>query len=195
MIKRWRLAFNPESEYFHFRHLWILLPGLPLQFWNKAALEAIGNSLGTFLSIDNSTLTASSRKIGKVLVEMDVHGGLPELLEIEWRGRRFSQRLDYLGIPFRCFRCHNTGHLKKNCPGWAEKEPSEDSTLLRDLVDHEEEVHSVCRYPIPEPTSPSDSEDSFSGKLKNYCPSFYHSLTFLEIAELKDSKLLKSLIT
>jgi hypothetical protein len=31
MIKRWCLAFNPESEYFHFRHLWILLPGLPLQ--------------------------------------------------------------------------------------------------------------------------------------------------------------------
>jgi hypothetical protein len=100
MIKRWHLAFNPATEYFQYRHLWILLPGLPLQFWNKAALEAIGNSLGTFLSVDNSTLSATSRKIGKILVEMDVHGGLPELLEIEWRGKRITQRLDYLGIPF-----------------------------------------------------------------------------------------------
>lgn len=124
---------------------------------------------------------------------MDVHGGLPELLEIEWRGRRFSQRLDYLGIPLCCYCCHKTCHLKKNCPGWAEKEPSKDSALLRDLVDHEEEVHYVCKYPIPEPTFPSDSKDSFLGKLKIYCPSFYHSLTFLEIAKLKDSKLLKCL--
>jgi hypothetical protein len=26
MIKRWHLAFNPETKYFQFRHLWVLLP-------------------------------------------------------------------------------------------------------------------------------------------------------------------------
>jgi hypothetical protein len=30
MLKRWRVGFNPETEYFSFRHLWILLSGLPL---------------------------------------------------------------------------------------------------------------------------------------------------------------------
>jgi hypothetical protein len=37
-------------------------------------------------------------------MEIDIHGGLPELLDIEWRGRHLKQRLDYQGIPFRCSR-------------------------------------------------------------------------------------------
>jgi hypothetical protein len=39
MLKRWRVGFNPESEHFSYRHLWILLLGLPLQLWNLKALE------------------------------------------------------------------------------------------------------------------------------------------------------------
>jgi hypothetical protein len=39
MLKRWRLAFNPDSEFFQRRHLWVLLPGLPLYLWNKDALQ------------------------------------------------------------------------------------------------------------------------------------------------------------
>jgi hypothetical protein len=31
MLKRWRLSFNPSTEHFSYRHLWVLLPGLPLQ--------------------------------------------------------------------------------------------------------------------------------------------------------------------
>jgi hypothetical protein len=38
-------------------------------------------------------------------VEMDITQGLPENLEIEWRGRRRIQSLDYLGVPFRCSIC------------------------------------------------------------------------------------------
>jgi len=34
MLKRWRLGFNPSTEFFILRHLWVLLPGLPLQLWN-----------------------------------------------------------------------------------------------------------------------------------------------------------------
>ena len=42
MLKRWRLAFNPDTDYFQFRHLWVLLPGLPLHFWTKEVIRAIG---------------------------------------------------------------------------------------------------------------------------------------------------------
>jgi hypothetical protein len=50
MLKRWRLGFNPATEFFSFRHTWVLLPGLPLQLWNPKALEMIGASLGRFLN-------------------------------------------------------------------------------------------------------------------------------------------------
>jgi hypothetical protein len=111
MLKRWRLAFNPETEHFQLRHLWVLLPGLSLHFWHEGALKAIGNALGHFITLDPSSLTSPLRKIGRVLVEIDIHEGLPEVLDIDWRGRHYKQKLDYQGIPFRCYWCHCTRHL------------------------------------------------------------------------------------
>jgi hypothetical protein len=54
--------------------------------WNARSMEAIGNSSGTFLDLDKHTLSSPNRKLGKILVEMDIHGGLLEHIEIEWRG-------------------------------------------------------------------------------------------------------------
>jgi hypothetical protein len=88
MLKRWRMAFNPDTDYFQHRHLWVLLLGLPLFLWNEGALRAIGDSLGKFIAIDPQSLTGPMRKMGRVLVEMDIFVGLPETLEIEWRGRK-----------------------------------------------------------------------------------------------------------
>jgi hypothetical protein len=42
MLKRWRVAFNPVTEYFQHRHLWVLLPGLPLHFWNEGSYKQSG---------------------------------------------------------------------------------------------------------------------------------------------------------
>jgi len=49
------------------------------------------------------------RKMDRVLVEMDIFCGLSETLEIEWRGRKITQPLDYLGLPFRCNLCCHIG--------------------------------------------------------------------------------------
>jgi hypothetical protein len=46
-------------------------------------MEAIGNFLGSFISLDECILSIPFIKMGKIFVEMDVHGGLPELLEID----------------------------------------------------------------------------------------------------------------
>jgi hypothetical protein len=32
MVKRWSVAFNPETYYLSKRHFWVLLPGLPWKF-------------------------------------------------------------------------------------------------------------------------------------------------------------------
>jgi len=52
MLKWWRVSFDPTHEYFQFRHLWVLLSGLPLNFWSVKALMAIGNTIGHFISVD-----------------------------------------------------------------------------------------------------------------------------------------------
>jgi hypothetical protein len=191
-------SLRPDDKYFQHRHLWVLLPGLPLQLWNEGALAAIGNSLGTFITVDRLTLSAPNRKMGKILVEMDIHGGLPELLEIEWRGRRILQKLDYLGIPFRCSLCCSTGHLRRDCSGWVEEEVSEDTTLHRDNGGSSPEADSVwvgTQYFSPEVPSSPEPLDSLSGKLKRHCPALYSSLSLWEKDTLDASIFLKVFIS
>jgi hypothetical protein len=55
MLKRWRVDFDPLTKHFQFRHLWVLLPGLPIHLWNAGALRAIGDSLGKFISLTSSS--------------------------------------------------------------------------------------------------------------------------------------------
>jgi hypothetical protein len=100
MIKRWTHLFNPEKEHFRFRHLWVLMSGCPLDFWNLEAFKAMGDALGKFLHVDVTLLSGQDRRIGKIMVEIDLQKGLPEFLEIEWRGIVHIQKLDYWGIPF-----------------------------------------------------------------------------------------------
>jgi hypothetical protein len=64
-----------------------------------------------FLFVEDSVLKGVDRRMGKILVELDVHNGLLEALDIEWRGNIYSQKLDYLGLPFHCTFCRRTGHL------------------------------------------------------------------------------------
>jgi hypothetical protein len=187
MLKRWRMAFNPESDFFQLRHLWVLLPGLPLHFWTEGAIKAIGDSLGRFIAFDHSSLTGSSRKLGKVLVEMDLSVGLPANLEIEWRGRKTLQTLDYLGLPFRCNKCRETGHLHKSCPGKSSTSLSEEADLLLnppDYVDVDPSLETVFTHPgPPSPPLPGQPEP-LSTKLFNLCPSLYNSLTASEMVTI-----------
>ena len=83
MLKCWRVSFDPASDYFQFLHLWVLLPGLPLQLWNAEAPEAIGNELGRFIKVDEHSLKDPGKCMGKVLVEIDIHSSLLENLEID----------------------------------------------------------------------------------------------------------------
>jgi hypothetical protein len=183
MIKIWRLSFNPATEYFSFRHLWVLLPSLPLQLWNLRALEAVGNCIGHFISVDDGALRSTDKRMVKILVEVDIHAGLSEVLEIEWRGLLFTQRLDYLGIPFRCTRCRRTGHLRRDCTfvlGSLEEDISSDEAL-GDTVTQMVEESDTLDYPgLSSEDSPSVQDTTFVGKLKFFFPKLYFSLSSWE---------------
>jgi hypothetical protein len=117
--------------------------------------------------------------MAKVLVEIDIQAGLPEILEIEWRGILIAQRLDYLGIPFRCSYCHRTGHLRRDCsqfpPTVTEMDPSEeigfDSYVTQPDQMGEEAPH------LRRDTSFDPPDDSLVGKIKLHCPSLYNTLS------------------
>jgi hypothetical protein len=190
MLKHWRVIFDPSQDYFRLRHLWVLLPGLPLYLWNEKSLMAIGNSLGRFISVDPKTLVGPDKKLVRILVELDLHEGLLETLDIDWRGHLTRQKLDYLDIPFRCSLCRQTGHLRKTCTGAHEDELSEESMLelasnLDSPVAHTQ-VH-IPDYPDDGVTS---GLDSITGKLKSICLTLFFSLSTWEKDLLDNSPLL-----
>jgi len=125
------VRFDPVSDYFQHRHVWVLLSGLPLHLWNTKSLTTIGNELGHFLVVHEEALNGNDRQMGRVQVELDIHKGLLETLDIEWRRRVIGQKLDYLGVPFRCSFCRRMGHLRKNYPGYVYEEESESSMLRK----------------------------------------------------------------
>ena len=55
------------------------------------------------------------RKVARILVNLNVREGLGEEMDLTWGDYTYAQKLDYENIPFRCRRCHQYGHLIKNC--------------------------------------------------------------------------------
>jgi hypothetical protein len=117
MLKRWHCAFNLEKEHIRYIHLWVLLPGCLLVLWSLEAFKEIGNAIDKFLYVDSKHLTRSDRRMEELLVEVDLYGGISDEIDIVWRGIVIQQRLDYIGVPFRCVVCKETRHLQYQCNG------------------------------------------------------------------------------
>ena len=78
----WHVHFNPLRERVKKRHLWVLLPGLPLPLWNREIMEGIGNTIGRFVAVEDDFLHTFDKRMAKILVEMDLISGLPAEIEI-----------------------------------------------------------------------------------------------------------------
>jgi hypothetical protein len=95
----------------------VFLPRCQLIVWSLESFKEIGNALKKFLYVDPKLLTGSNRRVGKLLVEVDLFGGLPNEIDIGWHGVMIQQRFDFLGVPFRCTIYKETGHLWFQCSG------------------------------------------------------------------------------
>lgn len=153
VLKRWHDSFDPAKERLLFRHLWVLLPGFPLHFWTLDVCVGIGNRLGRFLFVDESIFSSADKRVARILVEIDISQGLLEELTIVWREYTYVQKLDYWKVPFRCFSCRQTGHLKEDCPRPRIKQ-------LRPMI---KLLGHTPRYqvPIEIPTPPACSQEGF----------------------------------
>lgn len=96
--------------------MWIHLFSLPIDYWGLVALKQIGDHLGTFIKASEATMQRKYTSCARICVEMDVSGALHEGLRLEYRDEDYFQAIDYKQIPFRCRKCHEHGHLVRECP-------------------------------------------------------------------------------
>ena len=115
-MRPWRPNFVPEKESFTRVPVWIRLFSLPMDYWGLNALMQIGNKLGTFIKASEATLQKRYTSYARLCIEMDVSGALHDGLWLEYRDEEYFQPIDYEQIPFRCRKCHEHGHLSRECP-------------------------------------------------------------------------------
>ena len=115
-LRQWEECYNPEQEKIFAAPIWVRLFGLPMDFLDPEILEGIGNSLGKFVKIADSTSRGRYTYFSQICVYMNIFEPLPKMIELEYEGRIWLRLLDYEHIPFRCRCCHEYGHLYKYCP-------------------------------------------------------------------------------
>ena len=53
ILQKWWIDFDAMKEPHNKQQIWVILPGLPMVFWEEEYLEAIGNKLGKFVALED----------------------------------------------------------------------------------------------------------------------------------------------
>ena len=115
-MRDWVENYNPDKEKLLAAPVWIRLFGLPSEFWDPEILKGIGNSIGSFVKVAESTKRGKYTTYSRICAYMNITEPLPDTIELEYHDEIWNQTLDYEHIPFRCRRCHEYGHLLRECP-------------------------------------------------------------------------------
>ncbi|XP_070039769.1 uncharacterized protein [Nicotiana tomentosiformis] len=118
MLKQWEPDFDISKETNRIVLTWVLLPGLPIQYWATENLGRIASYLGKPVCANKLTTQGDRISYARILVYIDISQPLPEYVLIEdEKGGYKEQRLEYEWKPSYCQDClqigHNTGNCKK----------------------------------------------------------------------------------
>jgi hypothetical protein len=121
------------------------------------------------LDADFSFKETGEMSLARILVSLNIRGGLRKELNITDRGFTRAQILDYEGIPFHCRRCHAHGHILKDFPQPMHGLPS--SSRLQ-----EADLHQQGLNPSPS-ASPSTSSSHSHRSLDRNSPGVQQTST------------------
>ena len=128
-MRPWIMNFVPEKETFTSVPVWVRLYSLPLDYWKNELLAAIGNKLGHYVKASEATRRGKYTSFARICVEMDLSRALPEEIILEVFYEESVQTVYYEHIPFRCRKCHEHGHLFRDCPLNKEINKSRSNTM------------------------------------------------------------------
>jgi hypothetical protein len=115
-LRFWTEKFNPEKEDFAHAPVWIRLYSLPQEFWLEEVLAGIGNTIGIYVKSSEATKQRRYTSYARICVYLNIAKPLPGSIVLEYHDEDWIQTIDYEHIPFRCRKCHEHGHLFRECP-------------------------------------------------------------------------------
>ncbi|CAN1292134.1 hypothetical protein LINPERPRIM_LOCUS21431 [Linum perenne] len=111
VIQEWRPYFRPEETSLSTLRVWVRLPGLPFEYFDRSILKLIGDRIGRTVRIDHTTLEGTRGNFARICVEVD----LSKPLLSKYRLRSRVRRIEYEGLHTICFTCGFYGHKNDTC--------------------------------------------------------------------------------
>ncbi|PNX98272.1 hypothetical protein L195_g021514 [Trifolium pratense] len=122
VVQRWHPEFFPREDELKRVAVWIRVPGLPIEYYDKNILWKIGNCIGKTVKIDSNTLRSKNEsnsglyapergKFARICVEID----LRKILRSKFVLNKRTYTVEYEGINLVCFTCGRYGHRKDQC--------------------------------------------------------------------------------
>lgn len=100
-VEPWSTSFDPAKHETSTIMAWIRLPGLPIQWYHKKVLRAIGQAIGDVIKIDYKTRDAKRGRFARIAVKLDTSKPLLPMVVIEGR----EQIIEYEHLPLISFVC------------------------------------------------------------------------------------------
>ncbi|KAK4710476.1 hypothetical protein R3W88_004989 [Solanum pinnatisectum] len=110
-VKCWDSNFAPKESTITDFAIWVRLPQLPTEFYDKSILEKIGKKLGALLKIDACTSATLKERYARICIEVST--GIPVKTSVMIGNHK--QEVLYEGEGTLCIGCGRIGHAIAKC--------------------------------------------------------------------------------
>ena len=110
-IRPWEPYFKASEAKLSSMAVWVKLPDLPIEFYDREVLKKIGEAIGLVLRIDFYTASESRGSYARLCIQIDLEKPLTKWVRVG----RINQQVLYESISTLCFCCGRLGHKLENC--------------------------------------------------------------------------------
>ncbi|CDP20930.1 unnamed protein product [Coffea canephora] len=114
-VFRWTREFHVLRES-SLAPVWVVLPALPIHYFDKHSLFSILSPVGRPLFLDSATAAGTRPSLARVCVELDVAKSFTQRVWVAVEGESgFWQRIVPENMPLYCSSCSRLGHSQEQC--------------------------------------------------------------------------------
>ncbi|CAI0421156.1 unnamed protein product [Linum tenue] len=111
VVHQWTPTFRTSDKPHRSVVAWVQLPELPVHFYHREVLFALGNLIGRTVKLDYHTEMLQRGKFSRIAVELDMTRPLPTRIRLDgaW------QQILYENLPQICYECGRIVHTEDRC--------------------------------------------------------------------------------
>lgn len=94
--------------------IWVMLPSLPVEFWNQIIYEGIIDSFGKLIFVEYATKASSRLTKVRMCIMVNLGTKIPSTITLKSKLEDHSQKIRYEQNIFLCSICTQVGHNEKS---------------------------------------------------------------------------------